>query len=274
MTLDSEGALGYRAVVETGREGSGWGLDFLIFRTDQSVGPLAAAAGGASGRLELEAADRDFVSTSPGESLYFQTLEDTTIELWSLDLRHRRRLAASESGSLDLLLGLRNADFDNDYRAVVGIEGSGGRRIDASSNYGRMLGPLVGLAAGFERGRHEVRGRLGQAIVWGEVELTNRWREFAGPKEPFAGPPEEVPAGDVQGVFGTTRDLAVPMSDLELGWRYRLSETWSLGATARAAAWWNLAVPPGVVPGAGGDRALHETTIVLYGVGLTVRWSL
>jgi len=272
VTLDTEGALAYGARVEYGGEGRGWGLDFVMLRTDQGVGPLSAAAGGVTDRREFEVADRSFASLGPGQTLYFQTLEDTTVELWSLDLYHRRTVAESAGGTLDLLLGLRNADFDNDYRAVVGIDGVGGVRLDTSSNYGRMIGPLVGIAAGFEHGRHSLRGQLSQAVVWGEVELTNTAREFTGPRAPFAGPPEGVPAGDAQERFSALQDIAVPMTDLRLDWRYRLNDHWSLGAGARASAWWDLAVPPGVVPAPGGDRSLHENSIVLYGVGVAVRW--
>lgn len=273
VTLDTEGALAYGARVEYGGSGRGWGLDFVMLRTDQSAGPLAAAAGGAVDRREFEVAGRSFASSDPGQTLYFQTLEDTTVELWSLDLYHRRRIGESTGGTLDLLLGLRNADFDNDYRAVVGIEEVGGARLDASSNYGRMIGPLVGISAGFERGRHTLRGQLSQAVVWGEVELLRTTREFAGPRGPFAGPPEGVPSGDAQARFSALQDIAVPMTDLRLDWRYRLTARWSLGLGARASAWWDLAVPPGVIPAPGGDRALHETSIVLYGLGAAVRWA-
>jgi hypothetical protein len=81
---------------------------------------------------------RSFGSQEPGEVLYYQTLEDTTVELWVVDLYARRQIAASGGRSLALLFGLRNSDFDNDYRAIAGIETVGGTRIDASSNYSRL----------------------------------------------------------------------------------------------------------------------------------------
>ena len=56
--------------------------------------------------------------------------------------------------------------------------------------------------------------------------------------------------------------------DLRLAWRYSLGERWSLGASLDATAWFDLAVPPGVVP----ERpdALEETTLVTYGLGATL----
>jgi hypothetical protein len=270
--LDADEALGYRAVILYDRGALGYGLDFLIYRTDQRIDPQVAAGGGGV-ESSFEVAGRRFVSNDPGEALYFQALEDTTTELWVLDLYLRRALAESAGGTLDVVLGLRNADFDNDVRAVAGSDPAGGVRIDASSNYGRMLGPLVGLAARLERGRHTLRGDLRQSAVLGEVELTRTLRDFTGPPGPFAGPPEEVPAGIAQERLTTTRDIAVPMTDVRLAWSVRLTRRLSLGASLGATAWWDLAVPPGVEPGPGGEDRLRETTLVTYGLGASLGWA-
>jgi hypothetical protein len=196
--------------------------------------------------------------------LYFQVLEDTTVELWVVDLYARRQLVASEGRSLALLLGLRNSDFDNDYRAIAGIEAVGGTRIDASSNYSRLSGPLAGLAATLARGRHSLVADLRQSVVFGDVELTRTLRDFTGPPGPFAGPPEEVPPGPIQARLATTENITVPMTDLRLAWTVALGERWTLGASAGGTVWWDLAVPPGVVP----DRpdALETTDLVTYDV--------
>lgn len=266
LELDTDDALGYRAAALWERGRWDWGLDFFIHRTDQAAGPLRRSAG-AGEQLVFELPGRSFVSTGPDETLFYQTLEDTTVELWVVDLYARRGLRGDE-GPWAVLLGVRNADFDNDYRAVGAVEGIGGTRIDASSNYSRMIGPLVGLAVGAERGRHAFEAGLRQSVVFGDIELARTLLDFEGPVGPFAVPPEEVPPGLPRELLATTDSITVPMTDLLLAWRVQLGERWSLGARFDVAAWWDLAVPPGVVPGRA-DR-LEETTLVVYGLGATL----
>jgi hypothetical protein len=272
VELETDAALGYRAHVLWDRA-SVWdyGLDFFIHRTDQGVGPLRVAAASAAERRDFEVPHRGFASTGPGQTLYFQTLEDTTVELWVADVYARRELVTRGGRSLALLVGLRNADFDNDYRAIAGLGDVGGVRIDASSNYSRMMGPVAGLSATLERGRHTWIGDLRQSVVFGDVELTRTLRDFAGPPEPFAVGPEEVPPGPASERLSTTDSITVPMTDLALAWRLRLGERWALGVSLGGTAWWDLAVPPGVVPGRA--DALEETTLVTYALGATLRYT-
>ncbi len=79
VSLDSEGALGYRAAVTYQRDRWGYGLDFLIFRTDQQVDLIQAAADGparAIDRRELTVAGRGFTSVVLGEVELTRTLRD------------------------------------------------------------------------------------------------------------------------------------------------------------------------------------------------------
>jgi hypothetical protein len=266
--LDTDSALGYRAALLHDRGRWAYGLDFFIHRTDQSAGPLGASATGPTQPLTFEVPHHSFPSTGPDEVLFFRTLEDTTVELWVLDLDARRAIGAGEGGPWTVLFGLRNADFDNDYRAIAGIDGVGGTRIDASSNYSRMMGPLVGVAFDADRGRHSLAAELRLAVVFGDIELSRTLRDFEGPPGAFAGPPEEVPPGMNVQRLATTDSIEVPMTGLRLAWRWRLGERWFLGSALDATTWSDLAVPPGVVP----DRpdALEETTLVTYGLGLTL----
>jgi hypothetical protein len=272
VELETDAALGYRAAALWNRD-SAWdyGLDFFIHRTDQGTGPLRVAAAGAADRRDFEVPHRSFTSTGSGQTLYFQTLEDTTVELWVADVYVRRALRTRDGRSLALLLGLRNADFDNDYRAIAGLGDVGGVRIDASSNYSRMMGPVAGLSATLERGRHTWTGDLRGSVVFGDVELTRTLRDFAGPPEPFAVAPEEVPPGPASERLSTTDSITVPMTDLALAWRFRLGARLGFGASLGATAWWDLAVPPGVVPGRA--DALEETTLVSYALGATLRYT-
>ncbi len=166
--------------------------------------------------------------------LFYGVLEDTDLTAWTLDLYATRTLTEMPQASLTLLLGLRNADFDNDYRAVVGVQGTAGSRLDASSNYGRMMGPLLGLAATGSVGRHMFAGHLGQSVVFGDAELSSSSREFTGP---FT----ETPSFFAQETFREERDVAIPITELRFDWAYDLTDRWSLGVGAETSAWWGRA---------------------------------
>jgi hypothetical protein len=168
-------------------------------------------------------------------------------------------------------LGLRNADFDNDYRAVVGIVDSGGRRIDASSNYGRLMGPLVGLVGEIDQGRGHFKWYIGQSLVFGEAELTHRARDFSGPLETAVPIEGEIATAFADIGFRALQDVAIPITEFRLGWSYRLTRRLELGAGMNVSAWWDVPVPPGVVPSAaGGSTQLLENTIVYSGLSGTL----
>ena len=269
-TLDAGSALGYRA--ELHRAGGRWrfGVDFLIYRTDQEVDPVTGAAGGGAAQRIFVVGGGQVVSDNPGERLYYQRLEDTTIELWSADFVASRAIAGRGGNELRVGLGLRAADFDNDYRAVAGIEGVSGLRLDAASNYDRMHGPLVALSGALERGRNRFEGYLAQAVVFGDVQLSSGLREFSGP--PTLDVDADFPA--IRGErFNQVESVTIPMTELRLKWRFRLTDHIALGAGGFFAAWTDLAVPPGVEAGSTLDT-LDENTLELYGAsaGVTVRF--
>jgi hypothetical protein len=269
VELATEAALGYRAAVRHRRGAWAYGLDFFIHRTDQSADPIELEPAG-TGELRFELPGRSFAAGATGEPLYFRTLEDTTVELWVADLSARRRLGARPDRGWSVLFGLRNADFDNDYRAIAGRGALGGVRIDASSNYSRLLGPLVGLAGERSFGRHALAADLRQSWVRGDVELTRTLLDFEGPPAPFAVPPEAVPEGLERERLDFADTISVPMTDLRLAWRFALGESWALVALGEATAWWDLAVPPGVVPGRADAR--EEVDLVTYGLGVGLHY--
>jgi hypothetical protein len=184
INLDTDTGIAYRFELKYTRRQWGWGVDFFWFNTSQSAGRLTRAGDGASGltdQVVFEVADRSYSSTSPNELLYYEVLEDTDITAWTVDLYGIRTLVDRPRSGIHLLFGIRSGDFDNDYRAVVGVEGVGGSRLDASSNYDRMTGPIVGLAGDFHVGRHGITGSIGQSVLFGSVELDSMTREFTGP---------------------------------------------------------------------------------------------
>lgn len=261
VTLDSDSGLAYRGEFQYHRGQWGVGVDFLWFNTTQLAPSLRMAAGtsAAIDQVVFEVADRSFTSSGPGETLLYERLEDTDLALWTLDVYGIRTLTGNPESGLRLQLGLRVGDFDNDYRAVVGIAGVGGSRIDASSNYGLMIGPLVGLAGTFEHGRNSVGGYIGQSVLLGSPELSNSYRDFIGATT-------DMPPFLNEESFRSDQDVAIPITELRLNWTYEVTRHLAVSLGASSSAWWDVPVPPGVIPGEGGDQALHENTLVLFGL--------
>ncbi len=259
VNLEAESSIGYRG--EAQRRWGQWGLGldlFWVISSSKATVP-ATAAGGAVDRVSFEIADQTFTSTGPGEVLFYDVLEDNQIAAWTVDLYGIRTLAEKPDSAIHLQFGLRAADFDNDYRAAVGIQDVAGVRLDASSNYGMMLGPIVGLAGDARWGRNAIKGYLGQSVVIGTAELSSRSREFDGP---FS----DMPSFLDEEVFRAEQDVGIPITELRLKWTYRLTDRLSLGVGAHASAWWDVPVPPGVIPIEDGAESLHENTIVFFGL--------
>ncbi len=269
VNLETDGGIAYRGGLRyTGRQW-GWGVDFFWFVTSQNASNRTAAAEGPSGTIDevaFEVADQTFTSSDPSEVLFYSVLEDTDLEVWTLDVYARRTLAEKPESSLHLLFGLRNGDFDNDYRAVVGVQDVAGSRLDSSSNYDRMMGPLIALAGDVHIGKSDIEGYIGQSVVFGGAELSSMSREFTGP---FS----STPAFFDQEVFRKQQDVAIPITEFRLKWTYTVRKNVSLGVGANASAWWDVPVPPGVIPIEGGDEALHENTIVFFGVLGALVWT-
>jgi hypothetical protein len=239
-------------------------------RASQSAGPLTANAGGGGEEVVFEVADQGFASTGPNQVLFYNVLEDTTIESWTLDLYGLKTVAETPSTTLRLQLGIRSADFDNDYRAVVGIRDLVGARLDASSNYDRMTGPLVGVAGEVRWGKSTLEGYLGQSVVIGSVQLTGQSRQFTGRFDFAEG---AVPAFFAEELLRSEQDVAIPITEVRLEWSRKLGEHLAYGAGVHASAWWDVPVPPGVVPGVDGDEALLENTLVFFGVLGSVKYT-
>lgn len=258
VTLTTDAGIAYRGEFQYTRKQWGLGLDFLWFNTSQT----AEVADGASGTVDeviFQIADQGFSSTDPSAVLYYNVLEDTDLAIWNVDAYAIRILAEKPESSIRLRFGLRIGDFDNDYRAAVGIRDIAGARLDASSNYDLMMGPLVGLVGHLHRGKNSIEAYLGQSVMFGSVELTSMSRQFTGS---FG----ETPAFYAQEDFATIRDVAIPITELRIRWTYELGKHVALGVGANTSAWWDVPVPPGVIPVAGGDAALDENTIVFFGL--------
>jgi hypothetical protein len=262
VKLETDSGLAYRGEFRHTGQRWGWGVDFFWFNTSQKATDRTASADGSSGagdQIVFEIAGRHYSSSEPGEVLYYRVLEDTDLAVWTLDLYGMRTLAAGSASGIHLLFGLRTADFDNDYRAVVGLENTVGTRVDASSNYDRMMGPLIALAGDVDLGRSSIRGYLGQSVLLGSVELISVNREFTGP---FG----ELPFFVDQRMFRAEQDVAIPITEFRLDWSCRISRHFALGLGINTAAWWDVPVPPGAIPAEDGIETLHENTIVFVGV--------
>jgi hypothetical protein len=262
VTLDTDADLAYRSEVRYTKGQWGLGAEFFLFLTSQSAADQTAAADGPSGPVDqaiFEVPDRRFTSSDPSQALFYRILEDTDLEVWTLDLYAMRTLAEKPESSFHLLFGLRFGDFDNDYHAAVGVQDVSGLLLDASSNYDRMMGPLVGLVGNIHRGRSSIEGYVGQSVIFGSAGLTRMSREFTGP---FSSTPSFVS----QEVFRKEQDVAIPITELRIKLAYEITRNLSLGAGVNTSVWWDVPVPPGVIPVEGGDQALHENTIVFLGL--------
>lgn len=264
--LDTDSNYAYRGEFRNTRQQWGWGIDFLWFNTSQGIADRTAAAAGAIDQVVFEVADRSLASSDPSQVLLYTVLEDTDIAMWTLDFYALRTLAETPASSLRLQFGMRFGDFDNDYRAVVGVQDVGGSRLDASSNYGLMMGPLVGLVSELQRGRNRIEGYIGQSLILGDTELDNMYREFTGQLSTAFPTDADLPTAFLQQGFRAEQDVAIPITEFRLKWTYKLSDHVSVGAGANTSVWLDLPVPPGVKPIENGREALHENTIVFFGM--------
>ncbi|HSM36564.1 MAG TPA: hypothetical protein VK837_09235 [Longimicrobiales bacterium] len=260
VALDTRSGTAYRGALAYRRGHWSIGATFFWFTTSQATGDPTSAAPDASEVVVFEVADRQFTSSGPAEILFHRILEDTDVATWTLDVYGSRTVGETPTARVEVRGGLRLADFDNDYRALAGVEGVEGVRFDASSNYGRMAGPLVAATADWRRGDLSVSAGLGQAVVLGQAELTRILRDFDGPS---TGQLTFTTADR----FEATQDIAVPISDARLSVVYRLLDNLALLASVQTSVWWDVAVPPGVLAAVGGDGPLLENTIVFTGVG-------
>lgn len=267
VTLDSESGLAYRFELQRTRGDWGLGLDFFWFNASQGRPSRTAAASAPAGSIDevlFEVADRSFTSDDPSEVLLFGVLEDTDIATWTVDLYGMKALVETPQSGLHLQLGLRNADFDNDYHSVVAIQDVAGSLVDASSNYGRMIGPLVGLAGDIRFGRSSIRAYVGQSVVFGTAELRGMTRDFVGPVS-------DAPAVVARETFGKDQDVAIPITEFRINWLYPIGEHVALGVSVNTSVWWDVPVPPGVIPIADGDEVFHENTILYFGLAVAVK---
>ncbi len=270
VALDTEATLVNRFTLQYSRASwEDWtaGFDLIFFGTAQGRPSRTAAADGPGGSIDqvlFEVADRSFESNDLDETLYFDVLTDTDLEIWTMDLYGIKTLAQTPERSIRLLLGLRNADFDNDYHGIAGIESVNGSLIDASSNYERMMGPLIGLVGEVKIGESSLTGYVGQSVVFGSANLSRVIGDFVGP----AG---EEPAFVAQESFRRKQDVSIPITELRITWLYPITRRFSLGATVNASVWSDVPVPPGIVPGISGGGN-NRNTIDFFGVGAALEY--
>ena len=257
VTLDTRSGFSYRAGLDYTSGQWTWGVTWFWFDNKQEVAPQTRSAAGGGSITQFEIADQRFTSTSPGQVLFYRVLDDTELALWTIDVHAVRTLMHSNSNHLGLQLGIRFGDFDNDYRTVAGVENVNGTRLDASSNYGRMTGPLVGLLGGARAGSVVFDGYLGQSVMLGDAAVEVMSRRFTGSSE--------NPAYIEQELFSTPLDVAIPVTEVRMRGTIELFRGLAIGAGVTASMWWDVAVPPGIVPVPGGDQSLHENTLIFLG---------
>lgn len=238
---------------------SGWGFDFFYYGVTAD-GIRRTAAGTPTNEVTFTASDQSYSSTDAATVLFYELREDNRLEAWTADAYYQHALGAG----LELQLGLRFGDFDNDYLATVGVEGVEGTFLETSSNYPRMMGPLVGIGGGIGEGRGRIEAYLGQSLIVGRASL-----KYAS--EHFTGTPT-APTVDDTRAFNDFVDAAIPITELRLRYTYRLTSSLSLATGLSSSAWWDVPVPPGVVPDPNAAQALQENTVVFYSVLASAQW--
>lgn len=68
-------------------------------------------------------------------------------------------------------------------------------------------------------------------------------------------------------------DVAIPITEFRIKWAYALSRKISPGVGAHTSTWWDVPVPPGVVPAQDGDDTLHEDTLVFFGLSGSLKFT-
>lgn len=270
VSLDSESGLALRFELEWNRSGDwDYGLDGFLFSASRGRPARTAAADGPAGPVDevvFDAWNRNYQSNGPGEELFFGVLGDTDIAIWTVDAYAIKTLVDSNGRRLRLMMGIRSGDFDNDFHGQAGLQDTGGSFYDASSNYDLMMGPLVGIAGETSSGNNTFRGYIGQSVLLGSAQLTHTTSDFIGAP---TDPPTNVIAQDS---FSRDTDVAIPITELRFNWLRPLNERLSLGVAANVSVWWDVAVPPGVVPATEADRS-NENTIVFFGIGAALRFD-
>ena len=69
-------------------------------------------------------------------------------------------------------------------------------------------------------------------------------------------------------------DVAIPITESRVKWNYEPTRRISLGGGAHTSTWWDVPVPPGVTPTEDGDEALHEDTVIFFGLPSGLKFTL
>lgn len=270
VNLDTEAGLALRFELEWNRSGNlDFGLDGFLFSASRGRPARSATSDGPSGpidRVVFNAWNRSYESSGSDEELFFGVLGDTDIAIWTIDAYAIKTLVETGENRLRLTFGLRTGDFDNDFHGQAGVEDADGSFYDASSNYDLMMGPLIGLSAETHFGENSLRGYVGQSVLFGNTQLSQTTTDFTGP---VTDPPSNIIA---QEHFSREIDVAIPITELRINWLKPLNERLALGVAANVSVWWDVPVPPGVVPATVGDRS-DENTIVFFGIGAAIRFD-
>ena len=66
--------------------------------------------------------------------------------------------------------------------------------------------------------------------------------------------------------FRTPERVAIPITEMRLRAMVSPFNRLAIGAGISGSAWWDVGVPPGVLPVPAGDQLLHENTLVFFGL--------
>jgi hypothetical protein len=261
LGLDSDVAFRLR-VGRTGPKWS-WMVTALYFDGPDShimLGPYTSdEASGIETEVVAEELNRSAVAPQPGTGdLNF--IAQTHFLHSHLDVAAVRRISEGDGAALGLVMGARFSWYtDRVVQNLFQRSASGwGVSQFGEAESGVLAGPALGARVVTGGPRHRLEASLLQTVVFGEVS--------------FRSTTAEIGANARQSALSANNIHSIPITDLELAWKYRLGRKFTFGVGMYASMWWE--VPNAPARAAGSDFATdRSSTVTVAGAGLIFGWG-
>lgn len=298
--LEHDEDFGFRGDL-TYRKG-GWGAGISGFHFDNDGGlhkqGFDSDFNGADSELAFRNAHGG--NDCDGDELCFYDA-DSEFSMWIVDLYGIRELVDTPNAGLDLLAGIRIAEFDFQIDGLTtvlncdDVDSDGRcnfedidetRFFDTQSESETLVGPMIALLADGRWGRVRAYGQLTQSVLFGDVDQTEfDWQPsssittcdavqcwFPGDANLFNQFAED------QRHLRSTQEVAIPVTDIRFGLGFDIIDNVTLGVGAYSTVWWDVPMPPKTNPAdRNNDRPGFdvEETFALVGASfsLTMRFG-
>jgi hypothetical protein len=233
-----------------------WGLSVTGWVYDGADGDdrrnvSSDSANGIETLLRTEALLPEFVVSDTGVDL----LATNHFELASVEISGSRDLAVGERSRFFATAGLRLA-YLKDNRVDV-LTGPTTALHRGTSEADILAGPIIGFHGRAQWRKHRVEGYLTQSVVFGNVNEDAEYN-LGG-------------ASPVRSLWSDSREIALPITDIDIRWSYDLWRRVSLGVGYFASIWWDAPLAP-IGNTAVGPARTNESTFVVSGPTFSVFW--